>query len=223
MAAQLRLGLEHTAALSRESFIVSPGNGEALNTVESWPAWPGRTLALVGPDGCGKSHLAAIWAENAGAVIVPEDATDMSAYEGRPVLLEKADLPGRDDVLFHLINMAGQPGGGLLLTARTAPSEWPVALPDLRSRLNALTVAPMGAFDDTVLRGVLHKLFRERMIRPSEDLLDYLVRRIERSAAHARAVVDQLDEAAAAEHRPVSRVLARQVLDFEPDDDDLLH
>src|SRR6185437_4725869 len=139
-----------------------------------------------------------------------------------PVLVENADVPGREEALFHLINMAGRPGGGLLLTARTLPTEWPAALPDLRSRLNALPVAPMGELDDAVLRAVLVKLFRERMIRPPRDLLDYLVRRIGRSAADAQAAVAKLDEAAAAENRPVSRVLAGRVLDFGPDDDELL-
>lgn len=222
MAAQLNLGLDQDPVFTRETFIVSPANAEAFQAVEAWPQWPGRALALVGPAGAGKSHLAGIWRKAAGAVALGDGDPELSTLEGRPVLLEEADRPGRDEVLFHLINMAGRPGGGLLLTARTAPTEWPVSLPDLRSRVNALTVAPVGELDDLVLRGVLDKLFRGRGIRPADDLLDYLVRRIERSAVRAREVVALLDGAATAEHRSVNRALASKVLDFGPDQGDLL-
>jgi chromosomal replication initiation ATPase DnaA len=123
-----------------------------------------------------------------------------------------------EEALFHLINMAGA-GGGLLLTARTPPSGWPARLPDLRSRLNALPVALLGEPDDELLLGVMAKLFRERHIRPPEDLLVYLLRRIQRSVPAARAVVARLDEAALAADRPVSRALAREILEEDEQDD----
>ncbi|MBV9511355.1 MAG: chromosomal replication initiator DnaA, partial [Caulobacteraceae bacterium] len=140
---------------------------------------------------------------------------DLGLLSGRPVLLEDADRRKSDELLFHLINMAGAPGGGLLLTARAAPSGWETALPDLRSRLNALAVAELPPPDDVVLEGLLRKFFREHHILPSDDLVAYLLRRIERSAPRAREVVQKLDEAADAEQRPVTRALARQILEID--------
>ena len=137
------------------------------------------------------------------------------SLQGRPVLLEDADQGASDETLFHLINMAGADGGGLLVTARTPPSAWPAALPDLRSRLNALPVAELPPPDDAILEGVLSKLFRERNIRPTDDLIPYLLRRIERSIPRAQEIVARLDEAADAEQRPVSRALARQILEID--------
>jgi chromosomal replication initiation ATPase DnaA len=128
------------------------------------------------------------------------------------VLLEDGDRGFDAETLFHLINMAAA-GGGLLLTGRTAPSAWATDLPDLRSRLNAMQVAVLQEPDDLVLLGVMTKLFRERHIRPPEDVLLYLIRRIERSVPAARSVVERLDEAAMAEQRPVSRALAREILE----------
>jgi chromosomal replication initiation ATPase DnaA len=140
----------------------------------------------------------------------------LGTARGRPVLAENADeFP--DDLLFHLINMAGETGGGLLLTARLPPALWSAALPDLRSRLNALQVAQLGPPDDEILLGALSKFFRERNIRPGEDLLAYLVRRIERSVPAARSVVARIDEAADQNQRPVTRALAREVLDQSDD------
>jgi chromosomal replication initiation ATPase DnaA len=149
-------------------------------------------------------------------VLSPHEASSaLARLQGRPVLLEDADGGAPDDSLFHLINMAGAEGAALLLTARTAPSAWPTALPDLRSRLNALPVAELPPPDDAILEGVLNKLFRERNIRPTEDLIPYLLRRIERSIPRAQEIVARLDEAADAEQRPVSRTLARQILEID--------
>lgn len=222
MNRQLRLQLGSPPSLRRESFIVSSSNAEAVRAVEAWPAWHGGTLALAGPEGSGKTHLAQAWLERAGAVELDAGAkpSDLRDLVGRPVLVEHADRSD-PEVLFHLINMAAQPGAGLLLTARTAPAAWSTSLPDLRSRLNALPVAELGAPDDELLQGVLEKFFRERHIRPSDDIFSYLLRRMERSVPVAWAIVERLDEASDAEHRPVSRALARQILEEDDGTPDL--
>lgn len=207
---QFRLDLASPPVYARAAFATSAANAAALALVDAWPAWPGGALALVGPEGCGKTHLARVWADEAGAAIVEPGET---APEGGPVLLENADRAG-DEVLFHLLN---RPGAGLLLTSRTRPTAWPAALPDLRSRLNALTVAEIGEPDDALLVAVLEALFRERLIRAAPDLYDYLLRRMDRSVAAARALVARLDAAAAEQGRPVNRLLAREVLEETAD------
>lgn len=185
-----------------------------MRALDAWPRWHGGTLALAGPAGSGKTHLASIWAERAGAARIGPGASlaDLGAVPNQPILLEDADRAD-GDTLFHLINRAGELGGGLLLTARSAPASWPCDLPDLRSRLNALPVAVILPPDDDILRGVLTKFFRERNIRPNPDVFPYLVRRMERSVPVALAIVEKLDEASGADHRPVSRALARQILE----------
>ena len=216
---QFRLKLDRLESFRREDFVVSPSNAEATKALDAWPAWHGGCLALIGPEGSGKSHLALSWARTVGAVVLTaKGKADLGSLQGRPVLSEDVDRDRarQDDILFHLINMAGQPGGGLLLTGRSPPTGWPAALPDLRSRLNALSVAQIDEPDDAILESVLRKFFRERNIRPTEDLFPYLLRRIERSAPKALAMVKRLDEAADAEGRAVSRALARQILEAEP-------
>jgi chromosomal replication initiation ATPase DnaA len=213
-ARQLRLRLDAPARRRREDFITSGVNQAAVRLLDAWPAWLGGCLALVGPAGSGKSHLADAWLRRArGAALQCGPSLDeLAELRGRPLLLEDADACP-DDILFHLINMAAEPGASLLLTSRRTPALWSTDLPDLRSRLNALPVAELHEPDDEVLRGVLARLFRERHIRPPEDLFAYLLRRIERSVPAAREVVARLDEAAMAADRPISRALAREILE----------
>lgn len=205
MIRQLRLPLQHDPSFRREDLVVSPANAEAVRLVDAWPAWPGGVLALVGPAGSGKSHLAQAWATQAG---------------GAAVLIENADTFADEDQLFHLINAAPL-SGGLLLTSRRRPITWIAALPDLRSRINAISVAELHEPDDALLEQVILKLFREHNIRPTDDVLPYMLRRIERSVPAARQLVQSIDETADALGRPVTRALVRQILETAADTPDL--
>ncbi|HZZ70507.1 MAG TPA: chromosomal replication initiator DnaA [Phenylobacterium sp.] len=213
MAKQLRLGLRRPTAHTRDSFILGASNADAVSAIDAWPRWPGGTLVLVGPEGVGKTHLARAWAAVAKAAILDRAAPDLAAAAGGPALLEDVDQGVDAEALFHLINLAAQDGASLLLTARLTPTAWPAELPDLRSRLNALMVAEIAAPDDEVLGGVLRKFFRERNIRPHDDVYPYLLRRMERSIPGAREIVRRLDETEDGQMRPVSRVLAREILE----------
>ena len=210
-AKQLRLPLERHGP--GEPFVISDCNAVAVDRLARWPDGDMAVLALVGPPGCGKSRLAVDWAERVGAVVLRgEEASllDPVEAEGRPVLLDDAQ-DADDEALFHLINLAQSGGGALLLVSRTAPRAWDCALPDLRSRLDAIVAVALESPDDPVLAAILRTRFAARSITPAEDVIAYLTARIGRSAAAAEAVVDRLDAA----HRPVTKVLARQLLDTE--------
>lgn len=218
MSRQLRLKLQRPSSFRREDLIVSPANAEAVQAIDHWRGWHGGALALVGPSGSGKSHLGAAWAQAAQAAIVdvPVGIDDLVRLQGRPVLVEHAERQD-GEVLFHLINHAGEEGSGLLLTSRRQPTAWPASVPDLRSRLNALQVIELGPPDDEILAGALHKFFRERNIKPADDLVPYLLKRIERSIPVAWEIVRRLDEAGDAQRRPISRALGKDILDSTPE------
>ena len=209
MARQLRLSLKQPPSWAREDFVVSPANEHGVRLLDAWPSWPGGALALVGPEGAGKTHLAMAWAQRTDAVTPAADApVDLADLRGRTVLIENADRAIGEDSLFHLINLTQSGGGALLLVSRDPPAAWACDLPDLRSRLNAIRTVGVEAPDDAVLAAMLKRAFATRNITPGDEVIDYLARRIDRSADAVERIVDQLD----AYHRPVTRVLARQVL-----------
>lgn len=208
---QIRLPLQSDLPDGAEGFVVSDCNRAAVEAVADWPNLIGGVMAICGPAGCGKSRLGQIWAERVGAVAIhggEAAVIDPMDLEGRPVLLDRA-MDADDETLFHLVNLAQAPGGAMLMLSRPAPSAWHATLPDLRSRLNAVISIPMDAPDDLVLAAMLEARFAERGIRPPRDVIPYLVRRIDRSAEAAAAIVERLD----ALHRPVTRALAREALD----------
>ena len=210
-ADQMRLPLQRDLPEGAEGFVVSDCNRAAVEALADWPNLIGGVMAICGPAGCGKSRLGQIWAERVGAMAIhgAEAALiDPMELEGRPVLLDPArDVD--DETLFHLINLAQAPGGALLLVARSAPSSWEATLPDLRSRLDAVLTYGIEAPDDSVLSAMLEARFAERGIRPGKDVVPWLLRRIDRSAAAAADVVARLDGL----HKPVTRALAREVVE----------
>nr|WP_194245549.1 chromosomal replication initiator DnaA [Tabrizicola sp. SY72] len=210
--------LAHAERYGREGFFVSPANATALAAVGDWANWPGGKLVLAGPPGAGKTHLAHIWAEEAGATrIAARDLETASLRDlGPRVVVEDAEsasgLPACEEALFHLHNLI-LPTGRLLVTAATPPRDWGLALPDLLSRMQAAPLARLEAPDDALLSAVLVKLFSDRQIVVPPNLIPYLVLRMERSIAAARALVAALDARALAGGRAVTRALAAEMLD----------
>jgi len=213
---QLALALPHAESFARDDFLTGTSNADALATIERWPDWADRVLALTGPEGAGKSHLAAIWAEKAGARRVSARAlgeTDLlGSLATGALVVEDASAELDERALFHLLNLVREEDGYLLLTARSAPATWGVALPDLASRLRALPVVTVSAPDDALLRAVMVKLFADRQLSVDENLIAYLATRIERSFAAAREAVAQLDREALRQKRGVTRALAAELL-----------
>jgi chromosomal replication initiation ATPase DnaA len=209
------LSFEPGANFSRDDFLEGPSNAMALRLVERWPDWPARVVAIVGPEGSGKSHLADIWANKTGARRLSARALDQTAVPRAlatgALALENVTEPLDEVALFHLLNLAKEDDATVLLTARQPPTHWAIRLPDLVSRLRALPVVELAAPDDTLLRAVLVKLFVDRQLAVDESLIRYLVARIERSFAAARAAVAALDREALRQRRPVTRALAAEL------------
>ncbi len=213
---QLALALDHAESLAREDFLAGPSNAAALSLIERWPDWPSRTILLRGPEGSGKSHLAAIWARAAGARTLSPRAlggvdVPIALATGALVLDNLAEGGFDEAALFHLINLAREERAYVLITARSAPATWRVGLPDLASRLRALPVVALEGPDDALLRAVIVKLFADRQLAVDESVVGFLATRIERSFAAARAAVAQLDREALRLKRPVTRALAGEL------------
>jgi chromosomal replication initiation ATPase DnaA len=211
------LALPHAESLTRDNFLEGPGNEAGLALIDGWPDWPNRTMLLVGPEGSGKSHLAAIWAERSGARSTSAHtltAAEVPAALATGALVVEDLKPGDFDerAMFHLLNLAREDQAFVLMTARIPPSAFEVELRDLRSRLRAVPAVSLLPPDDLLFRSLIVKLCADRQLTVDEALVSYLTNRIERSYAAARRAVEQLDTEALRLGRPVTRALAAEVL-----------
>jgi chromosomal replication initiation ATPase DnaA len=214
---QLAFALPHAESFTRDNFLEGPANAAGLALVDSWPDWPNRIMQLVGPKGSGKSHLAAIWAEQAGARSTSAHTLTAAAVPaalatGALVVddLKSSDVDER--ALFHLLNLAHEEGASILITSRVPPSALQIELRDLRSRLRAIPTVLLLPPDDQLFRALIVKFCADRQLGVDEAVVSYLTTRIERSYAAVRQVVEHLDAEALRLGRPVTRALAAELL-----------
>ncbi len=214
---QLAFALPHAESFTREDFLGGPANAAGLALVDSWPDWPNRIMLLLGPEGSGKSHLASIWAEQAGARTISAHALSAPAVPGALATgalvvedLRSGDVDER--ALFHLLNLAREDSAFVLITARMAPAVLEIDLHDLRSRLRAIPAIALSAPDDHLFRALIVKFAADRQLAIDEAVVSYLASRLERSYAAARRTVELLDREALRLGRPVTRALAAELL-----------
>jgi chromosomal replication initiation ATPase DnaA len=210
---QLALELLYPPDYAAAAFLPAPANAAALAWLDRTPDWPAGRLALWGEAGAGKTHLLHRWAERAGADRLHGPALrGLPPAPARPLAIDDADAMAEEATLFHLLNAAAEAGLPVLLTSRDAPSRWAVRLPDLASRLRAITAVQITPPDDTLLRILLGKLLAEHRLPVPEPVQDWMHKHLPRSAAAMRDAADRLHRAQMEAHKPVTRRMARDCL-----------
>ncbi len=219
---QIPLDLQIRSTDKHGDFIISECNSIAAEWIDRWPAWLGQFCALniAGPEASGKSHLAAVWQAKSGAVMlggVDYDLADLG--DALHFVVDLSIVSLGETGLFHLFNHSREIGGSLLIISTQPVARMPWQLPDLASRMRAVNLAMIDGPDDRLLHALLHNNFVKRQLYAPENVIQYLVARMERSFAAARDIVVRMDRLSLANRSHISLSLARSVM--EPDHDDL--
>lgn len=212
---QYAFSLSLPPVFSADNFYLSDSNRVAHRLVTAWPDWPARTLLLHGPAGSGKSHLASIWAQQAHATLThAKNGIPGADSIGGNWLLENIEQAKDAAALLHVLNYVRERDQWLLLTSAVPAAQLPLTLPDLTSRLKALPVAAITPPDDEVLAAALRKQFADRQLKVEEEVIAYLLPRIERSFASVQEVVETLDRKALSERKALTVPFVKQTLNY---------
>ncbi|MGH6952897.1 MAG: HdaA/DnaA family protein [Alphaproteobacteria bacterium] len=216
---QLPLAFPVRPALAMDDFMVADSNRAAVAWIDRWPAWPHPVLALHGPPGCGKSHLAHVFRAVSGAVMIDPDAlgaaeTPELLGQARAAVLDDAERAARtsERPLLHLYNLVVETRRSLLLVGRLPPARWTIGLADLRSRLAAVPAVEIREPDDGLIVAVLQKLFSDRQLDVAPEVIGFLARRMQRSFEAARRLVEAIDAAALSQRSNITVPLVQRVL-----------
>jgi chromosomal replication initiation ATPase DnaA len=216
---QPRLPLFRGPRFAAEDFREAPSNAEALAWLSRAADWPVGRLALWGEAGCGKTHLLHIWATRLGATFWRgPDVRALPELPEHGLALDDADAATKDETaLLHLLNATAEAGLPVLLASRTPPARWPVRLPDLASRLRAMTAVEILPPDDLLLHALLARLLADLQHRVPLPTQEWLLTRLPRTPGVLREAVARLDRAAldraARGHQGgITRGLARDAL-----------
>lgn len=222
---QLPLELPHRPALGKEDFLIAPCNEEAVRLIDSWPDWSFFAACIYGSEGCGKTHLANVFSNRVSLLTnhpykipcIKASALKLETvhelFAQNPCLIvEDLNANINEEAMFHLYNLYRNEGGNILFTATTAPARLPFKLKDLQSRLNIVPSVEIRDPDDDLLSSLLIKLFMDRQIMVSPEIISYLLNNMQRSFSYARKIVAEIDNTSLARKRAVSIPLVKEAM-----------
>ncbi|MBR1605179.1 MAG: ATP-binding protein [Alphaproteobacteria bacterium] len=209
----------------REDFMVAKCNYEAVKIIDAWPQWPFFAICLYGPSGCGKTHLSRIFADNVSkqtnypyhipylkAQNIKMDSVYDSFEKHKCLVIEDLNNNIDEEALFHLYNLYRNENGFILLTSEQAPARWHFKLPDLQSRLNIVPSVAIGEPDDEMLSALIVKLFADRQLIITPDLISYMVKNMQRSFSFCNRLVAEIDTISLIRKRAVSLPIIKEAL-----------
>ena len=224
-AHQLALEFEHRPCFAAEDFLISECNRQAVHIMESWPNWPYFAICIFGPSGCGKTHLAHIFADIIAShapspyKIPTIEASKLKMSDAhnlfeksRYIIIENLENIKNQEALFHIYNTYRDLGGNILFTSQEAPARLHLSLPDLRSRMNIVPAIEITTPDDELLSALLLKLFTDRQIMPTPDIINYTISNMERSFTFARDLIAEIDYLSLARKRAININIIKDAL-----------
>ncbi|MCR5225298.1 MAG: hypothetical protein K6C34_04410 [Alphaproteobacteria bacterium] len=188
--------------LEWSDFIEGDENREALMYLMQWPHWGKNVLIIFGESGCGKTHLAGLWAQSANAVYVLRDSLN---YNPRDLFNTESNfvIDDFDEVisdeknfswLFHFFNILSEKDKYLLILSKKPPISWKISLEDLRSRLLSYPSVGIENPRDDLLFSIAKKISRDLGIYISDAALLYLLNVINRDVTTLAETLKVLDK-----------------------------
>jgi len=219
---QIPLNLSSSSAYEREDFFVSESNNAAVSWVDKWPNWNAPAFVIIGSPASGKTHLMKVWQRGAKAIEISlndiEKAPEVMLHNvNKNMAIDDIHLIAgnrdKENALFHLYNIAKENRGSLLTTSEKPIKDCGFTLPDLNSRLMAAPAATILPPDEELMSIMLAKIFSDKQLFVSEDVIKYIIPRIERSFKAVRELADKIDYQSLTEKKSVTIPLVKSIIE----------
>ena len=192
-ADQIALPLDWPQSGDERRFILSDANRDAFDHFRRWSMWPVKATVLTGPRRSGRSLLARGFVARVGGRLF-DDA-------------ERHD----EEALFHAWNDAQDSGRPMVMVVDDSDG-WPIALPDLRTRLAVTPVARILQPDDALFSDLIALLFADRGLHIPREAMNFITGRVQRDYLTAEKVVEAIDRFAIAERARLTLPTVRKAL-----------
>ncbi len=213
---QLLLNFEYKQNFKDEDFYVSKSNYFAFNLINSWPRWEKNFLNICGDNYSGKSHLTNIFLKKFKGIQINahsfknEDLQEIKIYEN--IILDNFDRNIDEVLIYSLFNTIDQDNKYLIINSKIPINEINFKLIDLRSRAKNCLFAKIDKPDDDLMFALILKNFSDRQILIDKKLIDFVIKRIDRSYSKIFEFIYKIDEASLKKKKPIDFKTIKEVL-----------
>ena len=213
---QLFIKFENIKDYKKENFFVSNSNLEAFEILNNWPKWIKKFINLYGEKYSGKSHLAKIFELKSTCLNISEknftEEILIKFKTKQSLIIEDYQNNISENLLYSLINIVEQENKYLLITSEKPINEFNYKLNDLVSRLNNFLYIKLGAPDDELIYALIVKNFSDRQITIDKKLIDYIIKRIDRSYESIFIFISKVDQLSLQKGKPINLEVVNKVL-----------
>lgn len=200
-----------------QDYFISPSNQEAFDLINSWPKWIKKTINIYGEKFSGKSHLTSIFEKKTSCIKVSSkefsDETIKKFKIKESLIIEDFNNNFSEDLFYTILNIVEQENKYLLITSEEPLNKFNFKLPDLISRIKNCLIIGIKNPDDNLIYALLTKCLSDRQINIDKKLIEYIIKRIDRSYEKIFLFVHNLDKLSLKKGKPISLNSIKEVLE----------
>ena len=215
---QLLFNFKLDKTFQEENFFISKSNFYVYELLKNWPNWEKKIVNIVGGNKSGKTHLSRIFLEkNKGKLLDSKDLND--DFLSKIKIIQNIVIDNfrkeivNENLLYSLFDLVDLGNKFLVINSLTPISELTFSLPDLSSRANNCLIARIDMPDDELIFALVIKNFSDRQINVDKKIIDYIVKRIDRSYDKIFEFIYKINEISLKKKKPINLKIIKEVLE----------
>ena len=213
---QLIIKFDYEKNFKDEDFYISKSNQHIFKLINNWPKWEKNLLNINGDKYSGKTHLVKIFIEKFSGIKIESHLLNNDFLKEikihQNIIVENLDNNLDEKLFFSLINIIEQDNKYLIVTSKESIVEINFDLNDLKSRSKNFLLQTINKPDDELIFALLLKSFSDRQISIDKKLINYVIKRIDRSYGKIFDFIYKIDEMSLKKKKPIDLKIIKEVL-----------
>ena len=213
---QLLLNFNYKKNFNYDNFYVSKSNFYAFEILEKWPKWEKNILNIYGEKFCGKTHLSNIFLNKNKGFKINENEINENVYKKfklyENIVIDDFDNKCDEKLMYSIFNLIDQSNKYLIINSKIPVNEINFSLKDLKSRSKNCLFAKIDNPDDELMFAIILKSFSDRQILIDKKLIDFIIKRIDRSYGKIADFIYKVDELSLKKKKAIDLKIIKQIL-----------
>jgi len=213
---QLILNFDYEQNFKDQDFYVSKSNEFSFKLLNSWPKWEKNFVNLIGQKFSGKTHLVNIFLKKFNGIKIEanelknDSLKQIKIFEN--IIIENFNDQVDENLFFTLLNIIDQDNKYLILTSKKPIVEYEFKLDDLNSRSKNFLLSNIEKPSDDLMFALILKNLSDRQISIDKKLIDFIIKRIDRSYGKIFDFIYKIDEISLKRKRPIDFKIIKEAL-----------